>query len=439
MQNGGGIRALPLPPSSPNVPAVYNREPLFSLKGLQQRYAGLPGYIRKPASAAGRFIFPKNPYVRGLMYGVPAFQAAGGVEGIKQKLNPSMETIIERSRRNNLGTRTTTLEELGISPMMDAQQKLATDITEAANQSVPLIPGTDVLSGSVIEKIEENTGITLPPDGGNIVKQADAKDTGVPLEFGFADKIREEGPKLGVGSDFDKDLDERYLVDEPERDTGLEAIRQKNIDEMDSSPTVVKTPKPSDDEPEVTMTDLEKALGLDSARQEYAADALAAASKAFFEGRGFEAIGDAAAVKSKAPDIKRLAGLEEFKADRAEKLYEKKLDAQARLKQGTMGNLQKDILFLRGLTGADRIAALGKLGYKAPSLSAAIKELKITGQAPDAATIKSLAELYIGPDFKGTVDVTEEMSEKPAGTYLTIDGTALIIIDEQGNTRSQTL
>jgi len=234
MQNGGGIRALPLPPSSPNVPAVYNREPLFSLKGLQQRYAGLPGYIRKPASAAGRFIFPKNPYVRGLMYGVPAFQAAGGVEGIKQKLNPSMETIIERSRRNNLGTRTTTLEELGISPMMDAQQKLATDITEAANQSVPLIPGTDVLSGSVIEKIEENTGITLPPDGGNIVKQADAKDTGVPLEFGFADKIREEGPKLGVGSDFDKDLDERYLVDEPERDTGLEAIRQQNI--LDQAP-----------------------------------------------------------------------------------------------------------------------------------------------------------------------------------------------------------
>ena len=69
-----------------------------------------------------------------------------------------------------------------------------------------------------------------------------------------------------------------------------------------------------DDEPEVTMTDLEKALGLDRARQEYAADALAAASKAFFEGKGFGAIADAAAVKSKAPDIKGLAALEEFKA-----------------------------------------------------------------------------------------------------------------------------
>ena len=194
-----------------------------------------------------------------------------------------------------------------------------------------------------------------------------------------------------------------------------------------------------DDEPEVTMTDLEKALGLDRARQEYAADALAAASKAFFEGKGFGAIADAAAVKSKAPDIKRLAGLEEFKAQKAKELYKEKLDAQARAKAGTIGNLQKDINFLKGLRGADRTAALGKLGYKAPSLSAAIKELKITGQAPDAATIINLAELYIGPDFKGVVDVTEELSTKPAGTYIANDASALVIIDDQGKSRLQKL
>ena len=194
-----------------------------------------------------------------------------------------------------------------------------------------------------------------------------------------------------------------------------------------------------DDEPEVTMTDLEKALGLDRARQEYAADALAAASKAFFEGKGFGAIADAAAVKSKAPDIKRLAGLEEFKAQKAKELYKEKLDAQARAKAGTIGNLQKDINFLKGLRGADRTAALGKLGYKAPSLSAAIKELKITGQAPDAATIINLAELYIGPDFKGVVEVTEELSTKPAGTYIANDASALVIIDEQGKSRLQKL
>ena len=187
-----------------------------------------------------------------------------------------------------------------------------------------------------------------------------------------------------------------------------------------------------DDEPEVTMTDLEKALGLDRARQEYAADALAALSKGFFEGKGFEAISDAAAVKSKAPDIKRLAGLEEFKAQKAKELYKEKLDAQARAKAGTIGNLQKDINFLKGLRGADRIAALGKLGYKAPSLSAAIKELKITGQAPDPATIINLAELYIGPDFEGVVDVTEELSTKTPGTYIFSDGSALVFIGEKG-------
>jgi hypothetical protein len=219
-------------------------------------------------------------------------------------------------------------------------------------------------------------------------------------------------------------------------EAGLETTNL-NPDEFKLKET--ETVKVEDDEPEVTMTDLEKALGLDKARQEYAADALAAASAAFFEGKGFGAIADAAKVKSKAPDIKRLAGLEEFKADRAEKLYEKKLDAQLKAKQGTIGNLQKDIQYLKGLTGADRTAALGKLGYKAPSLSAAIKELKITGQAPDAATIINLAELYIGPDFKGVIDVTEELSTKPAGTYIANDASALVIIDEQGNTRLQKL
>ena len=88
--DNGGITRLPMPPSSPNVPAVYNREPLFSVKGLQHRYAGLPGYVRKPASFIGRTIFPKNPYIRAAMYGIPAFQAAGGIEGIKEKLNPTL-------------------------------------------------------------------------------------------------------------------------------------------------------------------------------------------------------------------------------------------------------------------------------------------------------------------------------------------------------------
>ena len=96
-----------------------------------------------------------------------------------------------------------------------------------------------------------------------------------------------------------------------------------------------------DDEPEVTMTDLEKALGLDRARQEYAADALAAASKAFFEGKGFGAIADAAAVKSKAPDIKRLAAIEEFKMKGAKDIAK----LRAKNKTYAPGNAQKNYEF----------------------------------------------------------------------------------------------
>ena len=250
-------------------------------------------------------------------------------------------------------------------------------------------------------------------------------------------QVSSDMPAANIIASADEGFIPQSLKDKSTADVEI-GLPTSKVEDL-TTETEVEKVDIKDDEPEVTMTDLEKALGLDRARQEYAADALAAASEAFFEGKGFGAIADAAKVKSKAPDIKRLAALEEFKADRAEKLYEKKLDAQAKAKAGTIGNLQKDIQFLGTLRGADRIAALGKLGYKAPSLSAAIKELKITGQAPDAATIINLAELYIGPDFKGVVDVTEELSTKPAGTYVTTDGTALVIIDEQGKPRLQKL
>ena len=208
---------------------------------------------------------------------------------------------------------------------------------------------------------------------------------------------------------------------------------------------VVEKVKDGDDEVEVTMTDLEKALGLDKARRRDLGDMLGRASAAFLgagdvrEGLAEFMAAETKAGPSRTERIKSIAGLEEFKAKKAQELYEAKLTAQLKQKQGTKGSLQKDIEYLGTLTGADRTAALGKLGYKAPSLSAAIKELKITGQAPDPATIINLAELYIGPDFQGIVDVTEELSTKPAGTYIANDASALVIIDEQGKSRLQKL
>jgi hypothetical protein len=274
-------------------------------------------------------------------------------------------------------------------------------------------------------------GLALQPRG-SFTPRVSARGANInpPLYEEFP-QVSSDMPAANVIASADEGFIPQSLKDKSTADVEI-GLEETNLNPDEFKIKETEKVDIKDDEPEVTMTDLEKALGLDRARQEYAADALAAASKAFFEGKGFGAIADAAAVKSKAPDIKRLAGLEEFKAQKAKELYKEKLDAQARAKAGTIGNLQKDINFLKGLRGADRIAALGKLGYKAPSLSAAIKELKITGQAPDPATIINLAELYIGPDFEGVVDVTEELSTKTPGTYIFSDASALVFIGEKG-------
>ena len=127
-------------------------------------------------------------------------------------------------------------------------------------------------------------------------------------------------------------------------DTTFSAFTKKPAVEEEPSTepkATIPTPKVNEPDTEVTMTDLERALGLDDARKEYVGDALAAASKAFFEGKGFGAISDAAAVKSKAPDIKRLAGLEQFKADTRQKMYETKLKNQSY----APGNAEKNFKF----------------------------------------------------------------------------------------------
>ena len=265
--------------------------------------------------------------------------------------------------------------------------------------------------------------------------------------FDARDEIREEGPKLGVGSDFDKDLNERYLTDSlgggPERDTGLEALRKGNIKDANktrienlTTEREVEKVDIKDDEPEVTMTDLEKALGLDKARQEYAADALAAASKAFFEGKGFGAIADAAAVKSKAPDIKRLAAIEEFKADRAEKLFDKKQKALKEQKEGTKGAFQKKLETItsqkEGTQG--HIIALAEQKLQ-PTIQGQVASLTSKNFVrPSPAEIKGLMIAYYPQSYAGTVAADAEMAGKKAGTYITEDATTIIFWDGENAT-----
>ena len=135
-----------------------------------------------------------------------------------------------------------------------------------------------------------------------------------------------------------------------------------------------KNKKDDPEDVEVTMTDLEKALGLDRARQEYAADALAAASKAFFEGKGFGAIADAAAVKSKAPDIKRLAAIEEFKMKGAKDIAK----LRAKNKTYAPGNAQKNYEFFLS-QGVDKDQALNLAMGKARNFDEAFLNLSAKG------------------------------------------------------------
>ena len=213
------------------------------------------------------------------------------------------------------------------------------------------------------------------------------------------------------------------------------SIRPKTgIEKLDNITPVAKpkiNTKDDPDEPEVTMTDLERALGLDRARQEYAADALAAASKAFFEGKGFGAIADAAQVKSKAPDIKRLAALEEFKAKKRQELFDKKQKALTEQKSGTKGAFQKKLETItsqkEGTQG--HVIALAEQNLQ-PTLQGQVAFLTSKNFVrPSPAEIIGFMIAYYPQSYKGTVSEAEEMKGKEAGTYITKDATQLIFWD----------
>jgi hypothetical protein len=191
-----------------------------------------------------------------------------------------------------------------------------------------------------------------------------------------------------------------------------------------------KTPKVNEvDEAEVTMTDLEKALGLDDAKREYASDALAAASKAFFEGRGFEAISDAAQVKSKAPEIKRLAGLEEFKAKKAKELF----DAKERQKRFAPGNVEKTVEYLIS-QGVPRDEAIRRATKQAGTFAEALGKHSVGGTILESG-FKLAAEEFHGADYKRDVDAVTVINEDKStelddGVYT--DAKNKIIFEVQG-------
>ena len=190
-------------------------------------------------------------------------------------------------------------------------------------------------------------------------------------------------------------------------------IEEPNVPGKTQQKVETPTVKQTEDN-EVTMTDLERALGLDDARKEYVGDALAAASKAFFEGRGFEAISDAAAVKSKAPDIKRLAGLEQYKQEMALKR------AQAK-KQYAPGNVQKTVDYLVS-QGIDKDEAIRRATKQPGTIEEAVGKYALSGGMIQGQGLTLAVGEFFGDDYKTDVQtdgnmVVGEDAELSDGVY----------------------
>jgi hypothetical protein len=256
-----------------------------------------------------------------------------------------------------------------------------------------------------------------PRDLGIIQTLPDRINIGTPRKPKFIDTpLYEEFPevdKFPLFADASTIMTDATITESPDKETeeiketanvetGLE-LTNTNPNEFKEKPIETPTIKETEDN-EVTMTDLERALGLDDARKEYVGDALAAASKAFFEGRGFEAIADAAKVKSKAPDIKRLAGLEEFKAKKAKELYE----AQTKAKKFAPGNVEKTVEYLVR-QGVPKDEALRRATKQSGTFAEALGKHSTGGTILETG-FKLAAEEFYGGEYKGDVTATEVIS-----------------------------
>jgi len=143
---------------------------------------------------------------------------------------------------------------------------------------------------------------------------------------------------------------------------------------------VVEKVKDGDDEVEVTMTDLEKALGLDKARRRDLGDMLGRASAAFLgagdvrEGLADFMAAEAKAGPSRTERIKSIAGLEEYKSKKAKEI------AELRLKNKTYapGNAQKNYEFFLS-QGIDKDQALNLSMGRARNFDEAYLNLSTRG------------------------------------------------------------
>jgi hypothetical protein len=198
-----------------------------------------------------------------------------------------------------------------------------------------------------------------------------------PMYEEFAE-VSEEMPSDNIIASADKTFVPQSIIDKSSADVEL-GLPTSKVEDLTTEKVVEKV-KDGDDEVEVTMTDLEKALGLDKARRRDLGDMLGRASAAFLgagdvrEGLAEFMAAETKAGPSRTERIKSIAGLEEFKAKKAKELYESKLKNQ----QYAPGNAQKNYEFFIK-QGIDKDQALNLAMGKSRNFDEAFLTLSAKG------------------------------------------------------------
>ena len=198
-------------------------------------------------------------------------------------------------------------------------------------------------------------------------------------EIAQSDTIMTDGSAAGIEdintSNFNA-IKEDELVNVGDVELDLPKSKVEDL----TTEKVVEKVKDGDDEVEVTMTDLEKALGLDKARRRDLGDMLGRASAAFLgagdvrEGLAEFMAAEAKAGPSRTERIKSIAGLEEYKSKKAKEIAEIKL----RNKTYAPGNAQKNYEFFLS-QGVDKDQALNLAMGKARNFDEAFLNLSAKG------------------------------------------------------------
>ena len=195
------------------------------------------------------------------------------------------------------------------------------------------------------------------------------------VETAQSDTIMTDGSAAGIEDintgNFDA-IKEDELINVGDVELGLPKSKVEDL----TTEKVVEKVKDGDDEVEVTMTDLEKALGLDKARRRDLGDMLGRASAAFLgagdvrEGLAEFMAAEAKAGPSRTERIKSIAGLEEYKSKKAKEIAELKL----KNKTYAPGNAQKNYEFYIS-QGIDKDQALRLAMGKSRNFDEAYLEL----------------------------------------------------------------